>query len=61
MANYVVANSDSVQELKQRWTWLAGIKQRAIAEFAKTFPHANLSDLIKAAKKAGYEVTVLRK
>jgi len=61
MANYVVANSNSVQEIKQRWTWLAGIKQQAIAEFAKTFPSANVDDLIKAGKKAGYEVTVLRK
>lgn len=60
LSNYVLTHPSNVKKDRQLTAALAGIKQRAVQEFADVFPTANLDTLINAAQEAGYEVEVLQ-
>jgi hypothetical protein len=61
MFNYILASPDRAAAGQELGTVLGNIKQAAVIEFAKKFPNANLDELTAAAKKAGYDVQVLKK
>ncbi len=61
MFNYIISNPEHAQAGQKLGAVLGNIKQQAVMEFAKTFPNANLDELIVAAKKAGYDIEVLKK
>jgi hypothetical protein len=61
MFNYILASPDRAAAGQRLGAVLGNIKQAAVMEFAKTFPNANLDELVAAAKKAGYDVEVLKK
>lgn len=60
MMNYVLSSAANVEKGKKLTALLGGIKQKSVTEFSSTFPTANLDELIKSAKEAGYEVEVLK-
>ncbi|RQO64539.1 hypothetical protein DBR43_32660 [Pedobacter sp. KBW06] len=61
MFNYVLSDPKNVAEGKKISAALAGIKQRSVDAFLKSFPKSDLNTLIDAAKNAGYSVDILKK
>jgi hypothetical protein len=61
MFNHIVSSPGNAAAASKLGTVLGNIKQVMVAEFAKTFPDANLDTLIDSAKKNGYDVEVLKK
>ncbi|CAM4047050.1 hypothetical protein SHDE107825_01220 [Shewanella denitrificans] len=59
LVNFVTENATTLEEVKNLRAALAGIKQMAISSIAKSFPKANIEELICAATAAGYDVKVL--
>ena len=60
MINYVLSNPENAKRGQSISASLAGIKQKAVDDFVKTFPKANMDTLIKSAKEAGYEINLLK-
>jgi hypothetical protein len=60
MLNHILSSPENVAKGTKLTTYVANIKAALVGEFTKTFPTANLDELIAQAKHAGYDVEVLR-
>jgi hypothetical protein len=60
MFNYILSDPANAKKGQELASVLGNIKQLAVSEFVKAFPNANLNELISAAKKAGYDVEVMK-
>lgn len=59
MFNYILSSPTNVKRGRKLTAVLGNIKQKAVMEFSKTFPSANIDELIRSAEKAGYDIEVL--
>ena len=60
MINYILSSQENVEKGKDIVAALGHIKQRSVNDFTSKFPNTNLEDLIAAAEKSGFDVSILK-